>query len=149
MSIQFTSPLGLDITLPDGAEPIAEPSAGPLSAEFSLPNGDVVSVVRDDTAATDLAGIIAWTQAMAGHYITEFGAVEEMQGTIAGDGRQSYAYSVSFSDAAQVPRRATLMGCLLTGGIFAGITLVTINDGKPLDTELVEEIVRGMAPAKA
>lgn len=148
MSIQFPTGLGLDITLPDGAEPLAEPTAGPLSAQFSLPRGEVVSVVRDDQAADTLSGIIAWTQSMASHYITEFGGVEELQGSIAGEGRQGYACSVAFSDAASVPRRATLVGCLLDEGIFAGITLLTINDGGPLDTSLVEGIVRGIAPTQ-
>lgn len=146
MSIQLPTGLGLDVTLPDGAEPIAESSAGPLSAQFSLPRGEVVSVVRDDSAAVDLAGVIAWTQAMAAHYVNEFGAVEGPQGSMAADGKQSYAYSVSFKDADSVPRRATLMGCLLAGGIFAGITLLTIDDGAPLDTSLVEGIVQGLAP---
>lgn len=148
MSIQFTTGLGLDITLPDGAEPIAKPSAGPLSAQFSLSNGDVVSVVRDDSATTSLAGIIAWTQAMASHYVTEFGAVEEMQGSITAEDGQGYAYTVSFNDADSVPRRATFVGRLLAGGIFAGITLLTIDDGTALGTNLVEDVVRGIAPTQ-
>lgn len=147
MSIQFSTGLGLQLTLPDGAESIAESSAGPLSAQFSLPGGEVVSAIRDDAAASSLAGVIAWTQSMAGHYTAEYGAVEEMQGSIPAQDREGYAYSVCFTDAEQTPRRATLAGCLLPGGGFAGITLLSINDGSTLDTALVQEIVRGIAPA--
>lgn len=146
MSIQFDTGLGISISLRDGARALEESSAGPHSRQFSLSNGDLVSLVRDDTAATNLADIIAWTENMANFYVTEFGAVEEMQGSVTGTGKQGFAYSVAFRDAEDVPRRATLIGTLLGDGIFAGITLLTVNAGQPLDVALVQELVDGLEP---
>ena len=149
MSQQFDTGLGLTLVLPDGTKPVEESSAGPASRQFSLVNGDVVSVVRDDTAAVDLAGLVIWAQAMAEHYVHEFGAVEDAQGNITSAGKQSYAYAVTFKDANGVPRRATLIATLLAEGIFAGITLVAINAGQALDIELIQQLVDGLAPSAA
>lgn len=148
MSIQFDTGLGVSISLRDGACALVESSAGPHSRLFSLSNGDLVSIVRDDTAATNLADMIAWTENMANFYVTEFDGVEEMQGSVTGTGtgKQGFAYSVAFRDAEDVPRRATLIGILLGGGIFAGITLLTVNAGQPLDVALVRELVDGLEP---
>lgn len=147
MSNHFQTELGLTITLPEGSEPVHESSAGPDSRQFSLSNGDVVSLVRDDSAAANLAGIIAWTQGMAAHYVREYGAVEEMQGSISSPGKESYAYAVAFKDTEGVPRRATLIG-VLAGGIFAGATLLSIDAGLPLEASMVQEIVDGIAPTR-
>lgn len=145
MSNTFSTTLGISLTLPDGSAVIEESSAGPLSLQFSLANGDVISVVRDDQGVNDLASTIAWTEAMAEYYVKEFGAVEELSGSLESEGKTSFAYSVAYSDAQEVARRATLIGVLLDGGAFVGITLITINDGKPLDVELVQEIVNGVS----
>lgn len=149
MSIEFDTGLGISISLREGAGALAESSAGPHSRQYSLRNGDLVSIVRDDAAATNLAGLIAWTERMADFYVREFGAVEEMQGSInaQGTGNRGFAHSVAFRDAEDVPRRATLIGTLLGGGIFAGITLLTVNAGQPLDAALVQELVDGLEPA--
>jgi len=144
LSTHFTTDLGFGISLPDGAAPIEESSAGPESRQFSLADASIVSAVRDDTAADSLAGVIAWTEQMAGHYVASFGATEEMQGAIHSPGRQAFAYSVAFTDNDKWPRRATLMGVLLDGGAFIGITLLTTNLGQPLDVALVQEIVDGI-----
>ncbi|MEV8181359.1 hypothetical protein [Specibacter sp. NPDC078692] len=149
MSQQFDTGLGLKIILPDGAAPIEESSAGPASRQFSLVNGDVISVVRDDSAATDLLGLLAWAQGMAQHYVQEFDAVEDAQGNINSAGKQSYAYAVTFKDANGVPRRATLIATLLGEGIFAGITLLAIDASQNLDLELVQQLVDGLAPSES
>lgn len=147
MSHQFQTDLGLTLTLPEGSEPVPESSAGPNSRQFSLANGDVVSLIRDDATAATLAGVIAWTQGMAAHYVQNYGAVEEMQGSINSPGKEAYAYAVSFKDADGVPRRATLIG-VLAEGTFAGATLLSINAGQPLDATLVQGIVDGIVPTR-
>ncbi len=145
MSTQFTTDLGFAISLPDGAEAIEESTAGPKTCQFSLPDASIVSAVRDDAAANSLADVIAWTEQMADHYVTSFGATEEMQGAIPSAGKQAFAYSVAFSDTEKWPRRATLIGALLDGGPFIGVTLLTTNLGQPLDVALVQDIVDGIA----
>ncbi|MET4003195.1 MULTISPECIES: hypothetical protein [Arthrobacter] len=145
MSQPFDTGLGLTLVLPDGAQAIEVSSAGPASRQFSLVRGEVISVVRDDGAALEFPDLLAWAQGMAQHYVQDFDAVEEAQGTISSDGKQSYAYAVTFNDANGVPRRATLIATLLAGGLFAGITLLAINAGQGLDTELVQELVDGLA----
>lgn len=149
MSQEFDTGLGLKIVLTDGARPVEESSAGPSSRQFSLFNGDVISLVRDDSAANDLVGLLAWAQGMAQYYVKEFGAVEDAQGNITSAGKQSYAYAVTFKDANSVPRRATLIATLLEEGIFAGITLLAIDAGQALDIELVQELVDGLAPSES
>lgn len=146
LSTHFDTGLGVGIALPDGASALEDSSAGPHSRQFSMPNGDLVSVVRDDAAAANLAGIIAWTENMASFYVNEYGGEEEMQGSITSAGKQAFAYSVAFRDAEDVPRRATLIGTLLDGGVFVGITLLTIDAGQPLDVALVQELVDGLEP---
>lgn len=143
--MQFDTGLGISLTLPEGATPLEDPAAGPLAREFGLSNGDVVSVVRDDDAAASLAGVIAWTGLMAEHYVHEFGAEEELQGKVASSGKQSFARTLSYKDGEGWARRATLIGTLLNGGAFTGITLLTINAGRPLDAALVQELVDGLA----
>ncbi|MBP2413312.1 hypothetical protein JOF48_002111 [Arthrobacter stackebrandtii] len=145
MSTKFTTDLGFEITLPDGAAPVEESSAGPQSRQFSLADASIVSVVRDDAAAASLADAIGWTEQMAEHYVASFGAAEEMQGAIQSPGKQAFAYSVAFSDNEKWPRRATLIGTLLDGGAFIGITLLTTNLGQPLDVQLVQSLVDGLA----
>lgn len=149
MSQQFDTGLGLTLVLPDGARAVEESSAGPLSRQFSFSDGSVVSVVRDDGAAVDVAGLVAWAQGMATYYVEEFKALEDVQGAITSEGKESYAYALTFKDAEGVPRRATLIATLLSDGSFAGITLLAINAGKPLDIELVQSLVDGLASTAA
>lgn len=144
MSIQFRTELGVSISLPDGSEPVSVSSAGVNSQQFSLPSGDLVSMIRDYGSFGSLADVVAWTQGSANYYVVEFEAVEEMQGAIHSPAKQSYAFTVSFTDRDQTPRRATLIGCLLDDGAFVGMTLLTIDAGIPLDTELVEGLVTGL-----
>lgn len=144
MSKQFETSLGLTLTLPDDAEPMVDSSAGPLSRQFSLPSGDVVSLIRDDEAAGDLAGMLVWAQGQAAYYLREYGAVEELQGSLTSPGKQCYAYAATFTDAESVPRRVTLIAILFDDGTFAGITLLCVDLGQGSDLELVQFLVDGL-----
>lgn len=144
MSKKFETGLGLTLALPEDAEPLEESSAGPLSRQFGLHNGDVVSLIRDDAAVGDLAGMLAWAQGQAAHYVKEFGAVEDMQGSVTSPGKQSYAYAAKFNDADGVPRRVILIATLFDDGTFAGITLLAVDLGQGPDLGLVQQLVDGL-----
>ena len=148
MSIQLPTGLGLDITLPDGAEPIAEPSAGPLSAQFSLPSGEVVSwfaMTRPlRTWPASSPGPRPWPATMS----PSLAPSKSCRAALPAMAGRAMPTRFPSTTPPQCPAGPRSSGCLLAGGIFAGITLLTIDDGAPLDTNLVEGIVRGIAPAR-
>jgi hypothetical protein len=147
VSIELHSALGFSAVLPDGSFLLADSSGGPQSEQISIPGDILFSMVRDDDTVHDYAQTIEWTEKFASFYTFTYHGVIQMAGSIASEGKQSYAVAVDFTDQNGNQRIATVVGMKFGTGEFFGLTLLdpVTEPGQQPDAQWVKQIVDGIS----
>lgn len=146
MAIEIDSFLGFSASVPEGSFVVPESSAGAGSEQISLPGDILFSMVRDDDTVRDYAQTVEWTQKLASFYTDHFNGETRTEGRLDGEGKESYAVAVEFSDEIGVLRIAALVGIRFDAGAFFGLTLVwpvTDPEQEP-DVALIKRVVDGV-----
>lgn len=147
MTIELHSDLGFSAVLPEGSLIQADSSGGPSSAQISIPGDILFSMVRDDETVQNYAQTIEWTQKFASFYTFTYAGEVVMEGSVASEGRQSYAVAVDFTDQNADRRIATVVGMKFDTGEFFGLTLLdpVTEPGQQPDAAMVKRIVDGVS----
>ncbi|WP_285727667.1 hypothetical protein [Psychromicrobium xiongbiense] len=146
MTIEIRSDIGFTAQLPEGSLILEESQAGPDSEQISLPGDVLFSIERITDLVHDYAEATEWTEKSAAYYQQEFDGAVLTQGRLQSPGKEVYAVAVSFADAEQTPRIATVIGIRFLSGEFFGLTLISVHaDPQPqADLQLIQSLVDGI-----
>lgn len=147
MTVELRSEIGFTASVPDGSILLPDSNGGPVSAQISLPDNVLLTVVRDDELIHDYAQVLEWTQKMAAFYQSEFDGTVLTEGSLQSEGKKVYVVVVRFDDAEGVPRIASVAGVRFLSGEFFGLTLNAVNpDPEPsADIPLIQSTVDGLS----
>lgn len=151
MAIELHSTLGFSTVLPEGSFILTESSGGPESVQISIPGDILFSMVRDDDAVQDYAQTIEWTEKFASFYTFTYDGALRLQGSVASEGKRTYAVAVDFTDQSGDRRIATVVGMKFDAGQFFGLTLLdpVTEPGQQPDVAMVKRVVDGISVSSA